>query len=363
MVHGRPVYDPYPNVTHIHKNSKVRGGSDTGMSSIKSEPSAKPLSLAEIAASLAADKTTSSAESIPTLSLQNRPVYDPYPNAVHFQAPATASRSRASNNNAAVASAQGDNYGASSAESVPSSQPLTLAEMAAAVVSDGASSAESIPPPLPRKQGPTTMRIKPEDVSQVATSSANAGKRDTAYIDTIDVGTIDSGDLASAEMTLSEDDGIKPMATRRRRASRDALLNSLKYRRQSTGGALVRTPSAHHDELIMSVSSSSIPMQRSQLKKLSVAGKGSFGTVWCGTLKGENDLEVPVAIKELHENVSETSRLHFLQVMCCLAVLHLNYSIVLLLIVPHAFVLTIMQHSWIQAQTCVFMFPLFCNTH
>jgi len=301
----------------------------------------------------------------PPQVVQGRPVYNPYPNRAQVKSPASA-----------AAAAAG--YGASSAESVHSANALSLAEVTAALTSDGASSAEL--PPIPRKHnshgglslaevaaafgtdGASSAELPPiphdgttkppshstsrgdggnvvcsggtktthnaikstvrerdrgrgDAPAAAVVSSSSAVKRDTAYIETDDSHlTIDSGALGSAELT---DDYITPMQAQRQRTARESMLKSLMFRRESMSNELVRTPSNRHDELVRIVSSSSIELPRSRLTKVSVAGKGSFGTVYRGALRGEDGVDLPVAIKELHADASEKSHIHFLQVCCC----------------------------------------------
>lgn len=196
-----------------------------------------------------------------------------------------------------------------------------------AVVDMGNSSAESLPPL------PTNNRVTPRDVragsiggaayiqtdidsghggsppTSARTYAPPAGKNES-YI--AELTTIDSGEMGSAETSVGSIGGFRSGSEMSEREWLGHIMNMRK--RSSDRQILFRQPSARQDELMQVVRNASLGLQRFQIQKTTVAGKGSFGTVYRGTFKTENDVAIPVAVKELHANVSEKSRLHFLQV-------------------------------------------------
>lgn len=75
---------------------------------------------------------------------------------------------------------------------------------------------------------------------------------------------------------------------------------------------LVRTPSNRREELDKTVSEEIPILKNENITRNSVAGEGSFGTVYRGLLSDEG-FELTVAIKELKEGIDEKAQIHFLQ--------------------------------------------------
>jgi hypothetical protein len=231
----------------------------------------------------------------PVEVIQGRQVYNPYPNLAQHNVTASSAES-----SAAILVDHGD----SSAESLPPLPPKANAIKANAT--------------LRYQSGPGHPKGPPNGIEPDLSSSDEAlpypppRGSETSYI--ADLGTIDSGEMGSAEASVDDtiNDGLRSVSG----VSEREWLESLMKMRMRTSGRqpLFREPSARQDVLMRAVKSASMGLPRTRLKKTTVAGKGSFGTVYRGTFITEGDVEIPVAVKELHADVSEKSRLHFLQV-------------------------------------------------